>query len=78
MRLWEDWDMELMPAGRLLAMEYYENYPGSVVAFNLLFGLAGFAIGLTAAGFVTRPRFVCGSCKQGESGRCMMAPRKKE
>ena len=165
-------------------MEYYENYPGSVVAFNLLFGLAGFAvglivlaqlgtwawagylalyllemaavlafactrccyygkncgmgygrlsallfkkraeeefhkatshkvagilllvafplpilggigsllvgfspyrlllflvlIGLTVAGFVTRPRLVCGHCKQGESGRCMMAPRKKE
>ena len=35
-------------------------------------------IGLTVAGFVTRPRFVCGHCKQGESGRCMMAPRRKE
>ena len=27
-------------------MECYENYPGSVVAFNSLFGLAGFAVGL--------------------------------
>jgi len=44
-------------------MEYYEDYPGSLVAFN---------------GFVTRPRLVCGHCKQAESGRCMMAPRKKE
>jgi hypothetical protein len=35
-------------------------------------------IGLTVAGFVTRPRLVCGHCKQAESGRCMMAPRKKE
>ncbi len=35
-------------------------------------------IGLTVAGFVTRPRLVCGHCKQGESGRCMMASRKKE
>ena len=35
-------------------------------------------IGLMVAGFVTRPRLVCGHCKQGESGRCMMAPRKKE
>ncbi|MEA3338639.1 MAG: hypothetical protein U9R15_01605 [Chloroflexota bacterium] len=35
-------------------------------------------IGLMVAGFVTRPRFVCGHCKQAESGRCMMAPRKKE
>lgn len=35
-------------------------------------------IGLMVAGFVTRPRLVCGHCKQAESGRCMMAPRKKE
>jgi len=35
-------------------------------------------IGLTVAGFVTRPRLVCGHCKQAESSRCMMAPRKKE
>ena len=35
-------------------------------------------IGLLVAGFVTRPRLVCGHCKQAESGRCMMAPRKKE
>ena len=35
-------------------------------------------VGLTVAGFVTRPRLVCGHCKQAESGRCMMAPRKKE
>jgi len=35
-------------------------------------------IGLTVVGFVTRPRLVCGHCKQGESGRCMMAPHKKE
>ncbi len=35
-------------------------------------------IGLTVAGFVTRPRLVCGHCKQAESGRCMMAPRKVE
>jgi hypothetical protein len=35
-------------------------------------------IGLTVAGFVTRPRLVCGHCKQAESGRCMMAPRRKE
>ena len=163
-------------------MEYYENYPGSLVVFNLLFGLAGFAvglivlaqlgtwawvgylalyllemaavlafactrccyygkncgmgygklaallfkkgaegefhkatshkvagilllatfplpilgsiaslivgfslyrlflvlIGLTVAGFATHSRLVCGHCKQAESGRCMMAPRKKE
>lgn len=35
-------------------------------------------IGLLVAGFVTRSRLVCGHCKQAESGRCMMAPRKKE
>jgi len=34
-------------------------------------------IGLTAIGFVRRPR-LCSHCKQMESGRCMMAPRKKE
>jgi hypothetical protein len=32
----------------------------------------------TAVGFVTRPRLVCGHCKQAESGCCMMAPRRKE
>ena len=35
-------------------------------------------ISLMVAGFVTRPRLVCGHCKQAESGRCMMAPGKKE
>jgi len=35
-------------------------------------------IGLMVIGFVTRPRLVCGHCKQAESGRCMMAPRRKE
>ena len=35
-------------------------------------------LGLMVAGFVTRPRLVCGHCKQAESGRCMMAPRKTE
>jgi len=35
-------------------------------------------IGLMVAGFVTRPRLVCGHCKQAESGRCMMAPRKRK
>ena len=33
--------------------------------------------GLTAIGFVRRPR-LCSHCKQMESGRCMMAPRKTE
>ena len=45
-------------------------------AYRLLLFLV--LIGLTVAGFVTRPRLVCGHCKQAESGRCMMAPRKKE
>ncbi len=35
-------------------------------------------LGLMFAGFVTRPRLVCMHCKQAESGRCMMAPQKKE
>ncbi|MCD6555503.1 MAG: hypothetical protein J7M16_16035 [Anaerolineae bacterium] len=35
-------------------------------------------VGLTVAGFVTRPKLVCGHCKQAESGHCMMAPRQKE
>ncbi len=34
-------------------------------------------IGLTAIGFVRRPK-LCSHCKQMESGRCMMASRKKE
>jgi len=34
-------------------------------------------IGLTAVGFVRRPR-LCSHCKQMESGRCMMASQKKE
>ncbi len=44
--------------------------------YRLLLLLA--LIGLTVAGIVNRPRLVCGHCKQGESGRCMMAPQKKE
>jgi len=35
-------------------------------------------IGLTVAGFVIRPRLVCGHCKQAGNGRCMMTPRRKE
>jgi len=34
-------------------------------------------IGLTAIGFVRRPR-LCSHCKQAESGRCMMAPRRSD
>jgi hypothetical protein len=45
-------------------------------AYRLLLFLV--LISLTAVGFVTRPRLVCGHCKQVESGRCMMTQRRKE
>jgi hypothetical protein len=70
-------------AGILLLVTFPLPILGSIASLIVGFSLYRLflflvLLGLMAAGFVTRPRFVCGHCKQAESGRCMMAPRKKE